>query len=68
MKTKKMVLLFAIILISFLLSGCATVPRRNPLPEKFSEIAQIPKIPLAKFWGLNPPRLPKQFMNNHAKS
>jgi predicted patatin/cPLA2 family phospholipase len=27
------------------------VPKRNPLPGKYGDTAQIPGIPLAKFWG-----------------
>jgi predicted patatin/cPLA2 family phospholipase len=42
---------FAFISVALILSSCATVPTRNPLPEKFSETAQIPNIPRAKFWA-----------------
>ena len=51
MKTKHSVILFVFISIVCLLSSCATIPTRNPLPEKFAETAQIPDIPRAKFWG-----------------
>jgi predicted patatin/cPLA2 family phospholipase len=51
MKTKPSATLFVFIVIAFLLCSCATVPRRNPLPEKFGDTAQIPDIPRAKFWG-----------------
>jgi len=51
MKSKKLSILFVIISIVLLLSSCATIPIRNPLPEKFGETAQIPGIPRAKFWG-----------------
>lgn len=47
----KQSILWAIIALSFLLNGCATIPVRNPLPEKFGDIAQIPDIPEARFWG-----------------
>jgi len=36
---------------AFLLSGCATSYKRNPLPEAYGDIAQIPYIPYARFWG-----------------
>jgi len=51
MQTKRSAILFGLILIAFLLSGCATIPSRIPLPEKFCETAEIPDIPRAKFWG-----------------
>lgn len=31
--------------------GCASLPKRNPVPKVQSEIAQIPGIPKARFWG-----------------
>mgnify|MGYP000275955643 CR=1 FL=1 len=33
------------------LTGCATHPKRYPLPEEQKEFAQIPYIPDARFWG-----------------
>jgi predicted patatin/cPLA2 family phospholipase len=33
------------------MSGCATSYKRNPLPEAYGNIAQIPYIPYARFWG-----------------
>jgi predicted patatin/cPLA2 family phospholipase len=51
MKTKQSAILLAFISMVCLLSSCAGIPIRNPLPEKFGETAQIPNIPRAKFWG-----------------
>ncbi len=51
MKSKRSVFFFVFILTAWFLAGCATVPTRNPLPEKFGDEAQIPDIPRAKFWG-----------------
>jgi len=34
-----------------MVSGCATAPKRNPLPVEFKDIAKIPYIPDARFWG-----------------
>ena len=51
MKIKSITILLAIISIVHLLSGCGTLPVRTPLPEKFGETAQIPGIPLGRFWG-----------------
>jgi predicted acylesterase/phospholipase RssA len=33
------------------LIACASAPQRNPLPEDLKDIAQIPYIPEARFWG-----------------
>ena len=37
--------------LAAIIQGCASAPKRNPLPEAYSEIAQIPGIPYARFWG-----------------
>ncbi len=49
MKTSRKILFF--ILSAFLMSGCATNHKRNPLPEAYGDIAQVPYIPDARFWG-----------------
>ena len=51
MKTSRKILIIVFILSAFLLSGCATGYKRNPLPEAYGDIAQIPYIPYARFWG-----------------
>jgi predicted acylesterase/phospholipase RssA len=51
MKRKPSIIIFIFIVLSFLLNGCASIPIRNPLPEKFGNTAQIPDIPKARFWG-----------------
>lgn len=51
MRTKHSTALFVFIAVVFLVSSCSTIPVRNPLPGKFSDTAQIPGIPRAKFWG-----------------
>lgn len=54
------VLLLAVILI-INIPGCASLPKRNPVPEMQSQIAQIPGIPMARFWGDQlPPYLDKR--------
>jgi hypothetical protein len=48
--------------------GCATVRKRNPVPEVQSQIAQIPGIPLARFWGDQlPPDLDKRLAEYKAQ-
>ena len=51
MKTIRNVLIIIFILSALLISGCATPHKRNPLPEAYSDIAQIPYIPYGRFWG-----------------
>ena len=51
MKTSRKILIIVFILSALLLSGCATSYKRNPLPEAYGDIAQIPYIPYARFWG-----------------
>ena len=56
MKTNRKNLIIIFILSALLLSGCATSYKRNPLPEAYGDIAQIPYIPYARFWGDKVPR------------
>jgi predicted acylesterase/phospholipase RssA len=43
---------FLVILLSaMLITGCATQHKRTPLPEAYGDIARIPYIPDARFWG-----------------
>jgi len=51
MKSKHLAILFVLILISCLMSSCATIPVRKPLTEELSGVAQIPDIPRARFWS-----------------
>jgi hypothetical protein len=51
MKTNRKVLIIIFILSALLVSGCATSHKRNPLPEAYGDIAQIPYIPDARIWG-----------------
>jgi len=51
MKTDRKILIIIFILSALLMSGCATNYKRNPLPEAYGDIAQIPYIPYARFWG-----------------
>jgi hypothetical protein len=41
--------------LSFILSGCATTPRRNPVPQDTGVIAEIPGFEETRFWGDVPP-------------
>ncbi|MGD9308900.1 MAG: patatin-like phospholipase family protein [Desulfosarcina sp.] len=51
MKSRYLGILFVLIVIACLVTNCAKIPIRKPLPEAFSKTAQIQGIPRAKFWG-----------------
>ena len=51
MKTNRKISILIFILSALLMSGCATGHKRTPLPEAYGDIAQIPFIPNARFWG-----------------
>ncbi len=36
-------------------TGCGTAPTRNPVPETYSDTAEIAGIPEARYWGDAPP-------------
>lgn len=48
-------ILLVLVLSSALVAGCGTAPTRNQVPEQYSETAEIPGIPSARFWGDAPP-------------
>lgn len=43
--------------VFILFQGCATLKERRPVPEDAVEIAQIPGIPVARWWGDTMPRV-----------
>jgi len=45
---------FFLLILVFLLQGCVSVPKRNPLPKELSDQAQIPGIPWSKIWADDP--------------
>lgn len=51
MKTTWTIFSMIVVMTALMVSGCATAPKRNPLPESFINKAQIPYIPNARFWG-----------------
>jgi hypothetical protein len=51
MKTNWTIFSVIVVLAALMVSGCATVIERNPLPVEFKDTAQIPYIPDARFWG-----------------
>jgi predicted patatin/cPLA2 family phospholipase len=43
--------LWSSVALLLILSGCASVPERHPLPPEYTLAATIPGIPEARFWG-----------------
>ncbi len=43
--------LFSLLLTLLMTSGCASPPQRTILPQEFVNIAEIPGVPNARFWG-----------------
>ena len=52
-----------LIALIFLLSSCAAIPIRKPLPEKFGETARIPGIERARIWGDENPMYFKEWFS-----
>lgn len=43
--------LFLILILALTVSGCTSVPKRNPLPPELAEEAKVPGIEDARAWG-----------------
>ena len=50
------------------LHSCATLPERRPVPEDEVEIAQIPGIPAARWWGDKMPQVFVNALNNFSQA
>lgn len=44
-----------IIVLFALVSACASVPKRNPIPQELAATARVPDVPDARRWGDEPP-------------
>jgi len=51
-----------------LVSGCASVPKRHPLPLDMVVNATIPGIPDARFWGDEWPKFSLAIFNNYSEA
>ncbi len=60
---RRRVLLLALGLV-VIATGCASVPKRKPLPEGLTGIARIPGIPKARIWGDEPPPYAEAWFNS----
>lgn len=50
-------------LTGLLLVGCASVPKRTPVPDEMEEVAEIAGIDSARYWGDMPPRWSDAWFN-----
>jgi hypothetical protein len=51
-----------VVVLIAIVTGCASVQVRNPVPENLSEAAQIPDIPSARVWGDESPPHAKEWL------
>lgn len=54
--------LLIFVLTTLMLHGCATPPKRNPLPENLYEQSQAAGIPRARYWGDEAPPYAEDFL------
>ena len=52
-----------VVVLMAIVTGCASVKVRNPVPEDFSDTAQISNIPRARAWGDEPPPYEKVWLD-----
>ncbi len=56
MKTNRSILFLVFLLVTTLVCSCASLPQRNPLPNDFAGMAEIPGMSeRVRFWGDEPP-------------
>jgi hypothetical protein len=56
MKSSRTRIFLIVLMVALFVSNCASVPKRNPLPDDFDGIAQIPGMPeKVRMWGDEPP-------------
>ena len=56
MKTNRSILFLVFLLVTTLVCSCASLPQRNPLPDDFAGMAEIPGMSeRVRFWGDEPP-------------
>jgi predicted patatin/cPLA2 family phospholipase len=63
MKTNRLILFLVFLLMTTLVCSCASLPQRNPLPDDFDGIAEIPGLSeQVRFWGDEPPPYEKAWL------
>lgn len=50
-RTRALVGVVCAVALAFIVTGCAGVPERNPLPLDLTRQASIPGVPEARFWA-----------------
>ena len=53
-----------VVVLIAIVTGCASVQVRNPVPEDLSDTAQISNIPEARVWGDESPPYAKEWLNS----
>jgi hypothetical protein len=57
---------YALVLVALLVGlvqGCATPPKRTPLPQDLYDKSQVPGIPFARYWGDEAPPYAESMMS-----
>ncbi len=54
--------------LAFILSGCETIPERNPLPLELSKQAGIPGVPKARFWADEWPKFGLELLETYSEA
>jgi len=59
-------LFVALVMVSGI--GCTTIPARNPLPLELTNLAVVPGVPEARFWGDEWPKYSLQRFENYTET
>ena len=63
MKTNRSILFLVFLLVTTLVCSCASLPQRNPLPDDFAGMAEIPGMSeRVRFWGDEPPHYERAWL------
>lgn len=56
------------VLLASIVTGCSSVPERNPLPLDMTKQAVIPGVPEARFWGDEWPKFSREKLDNYTEA
>ena len=59
-------LMVALIMVTGI--GCTTIPARNPLPLELTNLAVVPDVPEARFWGDEWPKYSLERFQNYTET
>ena len=66
MRTLLSRLIVALIMVTGV--GCKTIPARNPLPLELTNLAVVPDVPEARFWGNEWPKFSLERFENYTEA